>query len=248
MTFITQQNKVLKNKYTIDKLNPIHFVKKFLIILEVKKIFHFNSGIRIADLGCGNGLISNELNKFGYVDAFDKDQSALSIAKLNKVAGVKLFHKNIEALREKSVYDLVVCSEVLQYFQNDGEILRTISMILKPYGYLIATVPINKNFSTTFDKREKSKRYTVKELINTLHNNDFSIVKKQYWGFPLLNLFYKLVYVPRSNKEAKSVNKKYDLSPLTLVLLWCIRYIFLFDVLFNNKNSFNLLVVARKNK
>jgi 2-polyprenyl-3-methyl-5-hydroxy-6-metoxy-1,4-benzoquinol methylase len=248
MEYTTQQNKKLNNKYAIDKLNPIHFVKKFLIKYEVKKNFRLNYGIRIADLGCGNGLISNELSKFGYVDAFDKDQSSLSIAKQNKVAGVKLFHKNIETLREKSVYDLVVCSEVLQYFQNDGEILKTISSILKPYGYLIITVPINKHFSTTFDKREKSKRYVVKELMNTLHNNDFSIVKKRYWGFPLLNLFYKFMYVPRSDKEAKNVNKEYDFSPLTLVLLWCVKYLFLFDVLFNNKNSFNLLVIARKNK
>lgn len=118
--------------------------------------------------------------------------------------------------------------------------------ILKSKGHLILTVPVNDSFFTDFDRREKSKRYSLKELINKLMRANFIIKKTRYWSYPLLNFFYLYFYVPRSNKEASKKIKDYKLVKPILFLLKSLRYIFLLDVLFNNEKSFGLLVVAQK--
>ncbi len=241
------QNKNLKNKYTIDLNNPIHFVKRCLINNEARKIISSRTDVKIADLGCGLGIISGELAKFAKVDAFDIDAHAVKFAQQIHYQSINLnFHTESIFNIKKNNYDLVVCSEVLEYIADDLAALKKINKMLKPNGYFILTVPFNKNLITEFDKREKSRRYSLKKISNKMGKANFAIRKVCYWGYPLLKFFYFNIYVPKSNREAFKKIKKYQFSKIALWLLKYIRYLFLIDLLFNSKKSFGLLLIGQK--
>ncbi|MDZ7587272.1 MAG: class I SAM-dependent methyltransferase [Patescibacteria group bacterium] len=242
MKYTTQQN-----KYTVDKLNPIHFVKRCLINNEVRRIVSSRTDVKIADLGCGLGIISRELANFAKVDAYDIDARAVKFAreKYHQSINLNLYDDNILNIK-KNNYDLVICSEVLEYIADDLAVLNKINKMLKPNGYFILTVPFNKSLITEFDKREKSRRYPLRQISNKVEKANFTIRKVRYWGYPLLKLFYLNVYVPKSNREAIKKINKYQFSKITLWLLKYIRYIFLIDLLFNSKKSFGLLLIGQK--
>lgn len=84
--------KITQNKYLIDHYNPIHFVKRYLIRNEVKKIKPI---YRIADLGCGSRIISQDLEKFGEVDAYDTDKSLIQFAKKSTKPSRVHYYKKI---------------------------------------------------------------------------------------------------------------------------------------------------------
>jgi SAM-dependent methyltransferase len=240
------KNEFMQNKYLIDQYNPIHFIKRFLIKKEVKNICQSNKINQIADLGCGFGIISQELAKFAKVDGYDINSAVIKFARqITHLNNLNFYVQNIFNIR-KNNYDLALCSEVLEYIANDSAALEKINKILRPHGHLILTVPINKSLTTEFDEREKFRRYSLNELIKKLCRTGFEVKKTRYWGYPLLSLFYFYIYIPRSNKEAVKENKDYRFSKLTLFLLKYLGYIFLIDLLFNSKKSLGLLIVAQK--
>lgn len=240
---------ILINKNRIDENNPIHFVKKYLILKYIRAINRENKLNIIADLGCGTGLLSKEFVKLCKVDAFDIDKKIIKFA--NEIHGNKDIHyylQNINNINKYNYYDLAVCSEVLIYIKDDVDVLKKINKIIKPSGYLILTVPINKKFITEFDKREKFiRRYSIKDITGKLKKNNFSIIKTKFWGYPFLNMFYLYVYISRSNREARNKNKDYKISNWIIFLLKYIRYFFLIDLFFNNSKSMDVLIIAKKN-
>lgn len=240
-------NEVFNNKYNLDLNNPIHFVKRCLINNEVRRIISLRRDVIIADLGCGLGIISRELAKCAKVDAFDIDIQAIKFARQRYHQSINLnfYTDNIFNIK-KNNYDLVVCSEVLEYIVDDLNALKKINKMLKPHGYLILTVPFNKNLITEFDKREKSRRYSLKQISNEMEKANFEISKVRYWGYPLLKFFYLNIYVPKSNQEAEKKAKDYQFSKISFWLLKYIRYLFLIDLLFNTKKSFGLLLIGQK--
>lgn len=239
-------NETTKNKYLVDLYNPIHFVKRYLIRREIEKISMTNPINQIADLGCGLGIISKELSKYAKVDAYDANQKAISFAKrTQQLKDLKFYAKNILNIKENT-YDIAVCSEVLQYIPNDLGTLKKIYRILKSHGFLTLTVPFNKNLVTAFDKRERSRRYSLNEIVNKMKAANFEIRKIRYWGYPLLKIFYSCIYIPQSNNEATKKARTYKYPKIILMLLKYLRYLFLLDLLFNSEESFGILLVGQK--
>lgn len=241
-------NSNIRNKYIIDQYNPIHCIKRSLILKEVNKLAATVGVLHIADIGCGFGTISQELAKIAKIDAYDNNAQIIVFIKkiFSRLANPHFYLESLFTIKKGNYYDMVVCSEVLQYMKDDVMALKKINMILKPHGNLILTVPFNKNLTTEFDKRENSRRYSLEEIVNKLLKANFKIKKIRYWGYPLLKYFYLKVYIPRSNHEAAQGIKKYEFSKIILLLLKFARYFFLVDLLFNSKKAFGLLVVAEK--
>ena len=60
-------------------------------------------------------------------------------------------------------------------------------------GFLLVTVPVNEKYRTEFDNRSGHvRRYTEKDLVKKLENEDFKIIKKKYFDFPLVMVFSRL--------------------------------------------------------
>ncbi|MBS1745947.1 MAG: methyltransferase domain-containing protein [Bacteroidetes bacterium] len=102
---------------------------------------------RILDVGCGNGVISRHLGRYGYnVTGIDVSEKAIEIAKkLNKYNNVRFETKSAEQLvAEGEKYDAIICSEVLEHLSNPDALLEVLNKSLTQNGKLLITVPNGK--------------------------------------------------------------------------------------------------------
>jgi len=226
-------------KFNIDIQNPIHFLKRWIVRGYLRDL----TLRKVADVGCGSGVMSRYVRAVFH--GYDLHPELIDIAwKMNPGKNKKFMVKNLYDIHEKD-YDVVLCTEMLEYLEDDDKGLRKMQSMLKPGGRLILTVPVNKKFATSIDKSEGFKRYTKKELFQKLEKAGFTVEKWRYWGFPLTNIFYLHVYVPSSERRKKT-GKYRSGSSFMVKTLRVVKYLFLVDLLFNVPHSFDLAVRARK--
>ena len=118
-------------------MNPVRF-NYFKKSLET----NFKSGFRnkkALDVGCGGGLLSEELSKIGlHVTGVDPSKESISIAREHAVkSGLKIEYK--ESCGEKlpfddSVFDMVFCCDVLEHVSDVRKVISEISRVLKKGG------------------------------------------------------------------------------------------------------------------
>lgn len=128
--------------------NPL---QKFLIENFYKSLVSFAKSVRpvtVLDVGCGEGfsLVSLRRSKIGKVyEGVDYSYDAIRLGKkLYPKLNIKL--GNIYDLPYKdSVYDLVICTEVLEHLEKPHEALSEIKRVAKKY--IILSVP-NEPFFT----------------------------------------------------------------------------------------------------
>lgn len=239
-----------KIRYRLEKENPIHFIKRFLVKKEIGKIIKDKKLESIADIGCGLGILAKELKDSAVqIYGYDLDKEIIKATKFfSRNSNINYSPKSLEKIETKKPFNIVIMTEVLDYIPDDMGALIKVNSLLENNGYLVLTVPINKNFNSEFEKREHRVRYKPEELIRNVKNAGFTIITKRFWGYPLNNYFYKKVIIPASNKKADSKNKYPTYTRLVIMFLSFVKYIFLFDLLFNDKRSFDILLVAQKVK
>jgi len=110
-------------------------------------------GLKILDVGCGNGLFLKEVQSKGAeVWGIDLDNKSV------KFAQQKLDLKNIYALSLDNFvefasqrflsFDIICFFEVLEHQENPKDFLSKIYGLLKEDGYIIGTVPNRNSFLT----------------------------------------------------------------------------------------------------
>lgn len=102
------------------------------------------SNANILDVGCGNGVISRHLGRFGFnVTGIDVSEKAIEKAQsLNQFSNVKFMTKSAEQLiAEGAKYDAIICSEVLEHLTDPDALLSVLNKSLLRNGKLIITVP-----------------------------------------------------------------------------------------------------------
>lgn len=243
------------DKVIIDKIEPTHFVRNFLVMSLVKK-YSGKVGIRsVCEIGCGTGSLSCRLGSLGLgVYALDLDKNAIRLArKFNKNINVRYSSKDVLRIERSEKYDLVVCIEVLEHIKEDRKALAKINRLLKPGGLLLMTVPIHEKYRREFDNRSGHiRRYNPAELLKKIKEAGFEISYSRHFNFPFLWLWYFLIYLPYSNKKEKEISHSRSAKktlPKWIYALNVINKFFLIDLLFNSKKySTDMVVVAQKYK
>ncbi|MGF6709755.1 2-polyprenyl-6-hydroxyphenyl methylase/3-demethylubiquinone-9 3-methyltransferase [Luteibacter sp. W1I16] len=99
-------------------------------------------GAKVADVGCGGGLLSEALARAGAnVTAIDLGEKLIQIATLH------LFESNLQvdyrvqsstelAEAEPASFDVVCCMELIEHVPDPAELVRDLSAMLKPGGQL----------------------------------------------------------------------------------------------------------------
>jgi 2-polyprenyl-6-hydroxyphenyl methylase / 3-demethylubiquinone-9 3-methyltransferase len=99
-------------------------------------------GAKVADIGCGGGLLSEALARAGAnVTAIDLGEKLIEIAKLH------LFESNVKvdyrvqsstelAEAEPASFDVVCCMELIEHVPDPAELVRDLAAMLKPGGQL----------------------------------------------------------------------------------------------------------------
>ena len=125
---------------TLHQINParLQFVERFVVL----------SGLRVLDVGCGGGILSEALAERGAtVVGIDLAESALQAAETHR-AGQAVEYR-LESSREVAArgerFDAVTCMEMLEHVADPTAVLRDIHAVLKPGGWAFFST-INRTF------------------------------------------------------------------------------------------------------
>lgn len=99
-------------------------------------------GLRILDVGCGGGLISEPMGRLGAaVTGIDPGAQNVAIARSHAEAqGLAIDYRaaTVEDLAAKGEqYDAVVCLEVVEHVPDVGEFVKACAALVRPGGLLI---------------------------------------------------------------------------------------------------------------
>ncbi len=145
-----KQNLEIYNQ--LDWWNPQHSLKQMVPI----KFNYFSNkignlkGLKILDIGCGGGLLSEEFAGRGAeVTGVDISEKSLEIAKSHALENkLKINYKsgyaeNIPA--EDNTFNAVICADCLEHVDNLEKVIKEISRVLKNDGFFCYDT-INRTF------------------------------------------------------------------------------------------------------
>jgi len=108
------------------------------------------NGLRVLDVGCGGGLVSEALAGFGgNVTGIDMGEAPLSVAELHLLeSGLEVEYLKIttEELAEQrsGEYDVVTCLEMLEHVPDPSQVVAACAQLVKPGGHVYFST-INRN-------------------------------------------------------------------------------------------------------
>jgi SAM-dependent methyltransferase len=113
-------------------------------------------------------------------------------------ARVDVLQADVERLpAQAESFDAAVCGDVLEHLEDDDAAVGAIASALKPGGVLALTVPAGANRLDWLDEwAGHYRRYEAASLRALLTRNGLSVERLQRWGFPVMELYERLVQRP----------------------------------------------------
>lgn len=190
-------------KYTSKNL-----IKKFLIKRFQKKLLSLvesTQAKRVLDIGCGEGYLLCFLDthiKNWQLDAIDINEEALCKAK-EKVLSANLSVQDIyNCSYPDGVFDLVICSEVLEHLKNPERVLKEINRLTKRWAILsvphepffaLSNFLAGKDILRLGNNRGHCNRWTARSFVN--------LVGKYFEVCSFVNPFPWTIIVCRNDKN-----------------------------------------------
>jgi SAM-dependent methyltransferase len=95
---------------------------------------------RVLDAGCGTGRTMDDLRAYGSVHGFDLNPQGVEHARGRGHADVRVARVE-EIPYADEAFDLVTCLDVIEHTPDDVRSLRELRRVVRPGGWLVATVP-----------------------------------------------------------------------------------------------------------
>ena len=168
----------------LHKLNPV----RLEYILSKCNI----NGKKVLDIGCGGGILSEQLHKQGArVTGIDSSSKSITIARQHAKEqnyNIKYINKSIFDVTDLDSFDFIVCFEMIEHIDKPNELIKKISEIsTKKSGLFLSTINRNlKSFVLAKIMAEYILNYVPKgthqyakfitpyELTKMLENNNYN--------------------------------------------------------------------------
>lgn len=105
----------------------------------------------VLDIGCGGGILSEELYKQGAkVTGIDSSSKSISIAKQHAEQNnydIKYINKSIFEITDLGIYDFIICFEMIEHINEPNDLIKKIKELSsKKSGLFLST--INRNLKS----------------------------------------------------------------------------------------------------
>lgn len=160
------------------------------------------AGKRIADLGCGSGVLIKQLVKAGaQVDAVDIAKRPLE--QLKSIDQVHTSESCLpKTLLDDDAYDLVLCTDVIAHLHSNHFrlLMSEMARLMKPEGYVICSTPLDIQSDGAFARFEAlaETEFTIEQWIFSYHL--FYLRLRDFFEAP--NRFVRASQNPELRKEA----------------------------------------------
>ena len=205
------------------KFKPLHLFNPIRIeyILDeitkhfrlIKKKENLLKNLKILDIGCGGGLISEPMTRLGAdVTGIDASEKNIKIATLHSIKNnlkINYLNKSPEQMKEREKFDIILNLEIVEHVDDLDLYLKSCYNLLKKNG-LMFTATINRTL-TSYTKAIIGAEYILRWLpIGTHDWNKF--IKPEELQKKLTDIKFStndvrgLVFNPFLNKWKKSNN------------------------------------------
>jgi SAM-dependent methyltransferase len=145
---------------------------------------------RIAEIGCGNGLLQRDIeDHYGLpVAGFDLNELALQ-KNVSRTSPLYCYDINQQHPNLRSQFDLLFLFDVLEHIDDEAKFLESVRFHLADSGSLLVNVPAHQALYSNYDRAAGHvRRYAAKQLVQVAARSGLKVRAITYWGFPLLPL------------------------------------------------------------
>ena len=210
----------------LHKFNPIRisYIKNNIVnTLKLKKGKKPLDKVKILDVGCGGGLLSEPMSRLGAeVVGIDASNQNINIAKLHAKKNnlnIKYFCTSPENFKIKKKFDVVLNMEIVEHVEDINLFLKSCSDLMKKNGIMFVAT-LNKTLKSYFfailgaeyvlrwlpiGTHDWDKFVKPEDLINILAKNNVNLEKLDGMNFNLLKDEWNLTQDKSINYIAKFI-------------------------------------------
>ncbi|MFT7521510.1 MAG: SAM-dependent methyltransferase [Kiritimatiellia bacterium] len=141
----------------------------------------------IFEAGCGTGGNLVMLSELGTLWAMEPDPTGLDLAQTKGVGTLAQGSLPDNIPFGDQLYDLIVCTDVLEHVGPDRDALRALRARTATGGHLLLTVPALPALWSPHDAEHgHHRRYRRSQLTALLHDTGWQVQRASYWNGLLL--------------------------------------------------------------
>lgn len=155
--------------------------RESLLLAWIRRLQRRTPIRRILDVGCGDGLFFEQLEKFGRVEGLEPDPALVSDPRWqSRIRNEELGPDFLES----NPYDLVLMLDVLEHIADDRGALISALRVVRPGGFLLLTVPALPWLWSRHDEANAHhRRYDLPKLRHLLGASGFAVETVRFCFF-----------------------------------------------------------------
>ena len=136
------------------------------LLSTLNRRYSANSSIRILELGCGTGYVTEQLSNLfpkAQITAIDFAESMIAVARTRQnINNVTFYCEDIERLRLEETYDVIISNATFQWLNDLKQVIRNLFRHLSIEGYYSFQHLDRKHFKNCMlrSSGRKKKKYT----------------------------------------------------------------------------------------
>ena len=145
------------------------------ITFYIDRRYSANSSIRILELGCGTGYVTEQLSNLfpkAHITAIDFAESMIAVAKTRQnVKNVMFYCEDIERLQLEETYDVIISNATFQWLNDLKQVIRNLFHHLSIDGILLFSTFGQETFQelhTSFQRAKEEKIYKMKHRLGNV--------------------------------------------------------------------------------
>ncbi len=172
--------------FSIASTDHFWIRRRFEVLRRLTADFDWSKQ-RLAEIGCGSGLLQRQFeDHLGVsIDGFDLNELALreSVCRTSRRICYNIFTRD-PSLRE--AYDSILLFDVIEHIDDDRAFLEAALFHLKPGGRVLINVPADPALHSAYDRAAGHvRRYLAPDLIALVEACGLKVTRWTYWGWPL---------------------------------------------------------------